>query len=103
MLISRDQFERNFEQIQASWGFEGQELNSYEKELLRRVCMGEISKEEFNRSIHATRLDTGINDTTHRPGMDLSKLIRTLEEKKTVFYEKMLSEENLFSSTNHDA
>lgn len=49
MKITKEQFERHFAQIQGSWAYEGYELNMDAKEQIRRVCMGEISKAEFDR------------------------------------------------------
>ncbi|REE54715.1 hypothetical protein A8990_1802 [Paenibacillus taihuensis] len=51
MNMSKGEFDRHFQTLQASWGFEGQELQKDEQEMLRRVCMGEISKEDYFRWI----------------------------------------------------
>lgn len=49
MKVPREKFERHFAQVQASWAYEGYELSLNAKEQIRRVCMGEISKAEFDK------------------------------------------------------
>lgn len=49
MNMTREQFERHFRSLQASWGYEGMGLTSEEGEQLRRVAMGEISLDEYDR------------------------------------------------------
>jgi hypothetical protein len=44
----REQFERHFRSLQASWGYEGMELTPEESEQLRKVAMGEISRDEYD-------------------------------------------------------
>lgn len=48
MGISQEQFERVFRKVQASWRLEDMDLSPEEGELLRRVCMEEITEEEYN-------------------------------------------------------
>lgn len=49
MNMTREQFERHFRSLQASWGYEGMELTPEEGEQLRQVAMGEISQDEYDR------------------------------------------------------
>ncbi|OMD08201.1 hypothetical protein [Paenibacillus odorifer] len=51
MKMTDEQFEHEFEQLQASWAFEDQELSEIEKEQLRRVCTGEIQKADYDQWI----------------------------------------------------
>lgn len=48
MKMTREQFERYFRNLQASWGYENMELTPEEGEQLRRVAMGEISTDEYD-------------------------------------------------------
>ncbi|MCR8636955.1 antitoxin VbhA family protein [Paenibacillus radicis (ex Xue et al. 2023)] len=59
MNMKKEQFERYFGNLQASWGYEGMELTPEEGEQLRRVAMGEITKEEYSRSINAAASKEG--------------------------------------------
>lgn len=49
MKMTPERFEREFEQLQASWGFEGLELSEDEREQLLLVCTGKIQKADFDR------------------------------------------------------
>lgn len=49
MNMTREQFERHFRNLQASWGYEGMELTPEEGAQLRRVAMGEIIRDEYDR------------------------------------------------------
>ncbi|MGE7828521.1 hypothetical protein [Paenibacillus sp. NPDC093718] len=49
--ISREEFERKFAEVNASWGYENASLNDQEKELLFKRMNGEITDEEYNLAI----------------------------------------------------
>ncbi|WP_058302036.1 hypothetical protein [Gorillibacterium timonense] len=51
MNISRQEFEKIFRRMNASWSYEDAELNDEEKELLWKRLNEEITDEEFNRSL----------------------------------------------------
>jgi hypothetical protein len=51
MNLTRDQFDKYFRNLQASWGLDDMALTPEEGEQLRRVCMGEISQDEYDRSL----------------------------------------------------
>ncbi|MDF2650006.1 MAG: hypothetical protein K0Q73_5811 [Paenibacillus sp.] len=48
--ISREQFERAFQQMNGSWAYEDADLSLEEKELLYKRMNGEITDEEYNRA-----------------------------------------------------
>ncbi len=45
------QFERFFQKMNASWGYENASLSSSEKELLKRFADGEITHEEYIEAV----------------------------------------------------
>jgi hypothetical protein len=50
--ISREEFERKFAEVNASWGYEeNASLNDHEKEPLFKRMNGEITDEEYNSEI----------------------------------------------------
>lgn len=49
--IDREEFERHFKQVNASWGYEGAEIDEKGKELIFKRLNGEITEEEFNRLV----------------------------------------------------
>lgn len=49
--ISREEFEKHFKDVNASWALEGAELNEIEKELLFMKLNNGITEEEYNRFI----------------------------------------------------
>jgi hypothetical protein len=55
MNISRQDFEKIFRKMNASWSYEDAELNDEEKELLWKRLNEEITDEEFNRSLIAKK------------------------------------------------
>ena len=48
--ISREEFEKAFRTLNASWAFENMALSEEEKELLFKRINGEIMDEEYNRA-----------------------------------------------------
>lgn len=51
MKISRQDFEKIFRKMKASWSFEDAELNDEEKELLWKRLNEDITDEEFNQAL----------------------------------------------------
>jgi hypothetical protein len=49
--ISREEFERNFEQMNASWNYEGAALDKAGKELLFKRLNGDITEAEFHEEV----------------------------------------------------
>ncbi|MCY9763241.1 hypothetical protein M5X06_22035 [Paenibacillus alvei] len=49
--VSREKFEKHFKDLNASWAYEGAELNEVEKELAFKRLNGEISEEEYMKAI----------------------------------------------------
>ena len=49
--ISKEEFEKNFAQVNASWGYENAELDEKGKELVFKRLNGEISEEEFRKEV----------------------------------------------------
>lgn len=49
MKITREQFEKAFQQMNASWAYENAALSDVEKELLFKRLIGEISDAEYNK------------------------------------------------------
>ena len=49
--ISKEEFEREFRQVNASWAYEDAALSDKEKELVYRRLNGEITEEEFKSEI----------------------------------------------------
>lgn len=55
MNISRQEFEKIFRRMNASWSYEDAELNDEEKELLWKRLNKEITDEEFNQALIAKK------------------------------------------------
>lgn len=51
MNMTREQFELHFARMQASWELDDMGLNAEEKELMRRYCMGEISRADYDTAL----------------------------------------------------
>jgi hypothetical protein len=49
--LSREEFERNFKQVNASWGYEDAQLDDQGKELLFKRLNGDINEEEFQAAV----------------------------------------------------
>lgn len=47
----QEKFERNFEQVNASWKYEDAGINDKGKELIRKRLANEITQEEFNEEV----------------------------------------------------
>ncbi|MBV6717231.1 hypothetical protein [Paenibacillus chitinolyticus] len=48
--VTREQFNKSFKKMNASWSYEDAELNEEEKELLFKRINGEITDEEYNQA-----------------------------------------------------
>jgi hypothetical protein len=48
--MTRDEFEKNFEEI-TTWELDDVKFTSEEKELIRKVCMSEITMEQYDKLI----------------------------------------------------
>jgi hypothetical protein len=49
--MTKEEFEKNFEEI-AAWELDDVEFTPEEKELIRKVCMHEITMEQYDKMIH---------------------------------------------------
>ncbi|MEK8217220.1 hypothetical protein [Paenibacillus sp. FSL L8-0463] len=49
--LSREAFEKQFKEVNASMGYEEAQLNEKEKDLLYRRLSGEISDQEYNEAM----------------------------------------------------
>jgi hypothetical protein len=50
MTMTREQFEKNFEEI-STWELGDMEFTPEEKELIRKVCMNELTMEQYDQLI----------------------------------------------------
>ncbi|OME46866.1 hypothetical protein BSK59_28910 [Paenibacillus odorifer] len=82
--VSQEKFDKMFEQMNASWGYEDQALNQLEKELVFKRINNEISDEEALNLILSGNSDN----------KKMQNIIEAFEAKKETFYEKMLAEED---------
>ncbi|NHN32877.1 hypothetical protein [Paenibacillus agricola] len=46
--MTREEFEQNFDEILSSWELDDVVFSPQEKELIRKVCMKEISMEQYD-------------------------------------------------------
>ncbi|MCR8635022.1 hypothetical protein [Paenibacillus radicis (ex Xue et al. 2023)] len=46
--MTRDEFEKSFQEISSSWELDDVVFSSQEKELIRQVCMKEITMEQYD-------------------------------------------------------
>ncbi|WP_054029083.1 hypothetical protein [Bacillus sp. FJAT-28004] len=49
--VSREAFEKQFKQVNASWGYEDAGIDDKGKELIYKRLNGEITEEEFNLAV----------------------------------------------------
>lgn len=49
--LTREQFEKQFKEVNASWAYEDAALSEIEKELLFKRVNGEITDEDYNKAI----------------------------------------------------
>jgi hypothetical protein len=46
--MTREEFEKNFQEILSSWELDDVEFTPQEKELIRKVCMKEITIQQYD-------------------------------------------------------
>ncbi|WP_171655522.1 hypothetical protein [Paenibacillus foliorum] len=49
--MTRDEFEKSFQEINSSWELDDLVFSPQEKELIRQVCMNEITMEQYDAII----------------------------------------------------
>lgn len=49
--MTREQFEKYLQEIESTWELDGLKFNPEEKELIRKVCMGEITMDDYDKAV----------------------------------------------------
>ncbi|WP_186786234.1 hypothetical protein [Paenibacillus agilis] len=48
---SRDQFDKEFDSMNASWGYENADISDEGKELIYKMINGQLTEDEFNEAV----------------------------------------------------
>ncbi|WP_161601603.1 hypothetical protein [Paenibacillus luteus] len=51
MKVSREEFDGEFQKVNASWGYENKEVDKKGKELIYKRLNNEITEEEFSEAV----------------------------------------------------